>query len=270
MSRVSTRRLGVLVACALVAAAVVPATSAQALQISAARATFKVSFEGTYTATASGQFSGCLKWVPDPSQPDGFSVQSSTIPATATESASFHSTKPARLSLAGPYGSFPLSPEGSGNGKTLIQIQRSSTLHEGGRPDGCDVGNSPTTLPPAGANDCGSQSVHPGFAAANTHSARHNSAKASILPGFFFLDPFQACAVPGGVDFNNFQGKAMDAALRASRPRVSRLFKGSKRIVERGSATVHGVGTDKGSAATYSMTLKVTLTRTKLTRARFR
>jgi hypothetical protein len=268
VSRVSTRRFGSLVACALLAAAV-SATSAGARQLSAARATFNVSFEGSYTATASAPVSDCSGWVADPSQPEGFSIQFHTVTATATETASFHSTRPSRLSLAGPYGSFPLTPEGNRTGKTLIPIQRSSTLHAGDRPDGCDVGDSPTSPPPPAAKDCGSRSVHPGFAAGSVHGAAHNSSKVSILPGFSFLDPFQACGVPGGVVFNNFQQKATDAAIRAARPRVSRLFSGSKRIVEHGTATVHGVGTDKGSAATYTITLKVTLTRTKLSRARF-
>ncbi len=268
MSRVSTRRLGSLVVCALFAAAV-PVASAEARQLSAPRATFNVSFEGTYTATASAPISDCSAWAPDPSQAEGFSIQFHTVTATATENGTFHSTKPARLSLAGPYGSFPLTPEGGKNGKTEIPIQRSSTLHEGGRPDGCDVGDSPTSPPPPAAKDCGSRSLHPGFAAGSIHGAAHNSSKVSILPGFSFNDPFQACGVPGGVVFTNFQQKAMDAAIRAARPRVSRLFSGSKRIIERGSATVHGVGTDKGSAATYTITIKVTLTRTKLARARF-
>jgi hypothetical protein len=268
MSRVATRRLGSLFICALLAAAL-PAASAQARQLSAARATFHVSFEGSYSASASAPISDCSAWAPDPSQSGGFSIQFHTVTATATETGKFHSTKPATITLAGPYGSFPVTPEGSRTGKTEIPIQRTSTLHEGGRPDGCDVGDSPTDPPPPAANDCGSRSVHPGFAAGNLHRAAHNSSRASILPGFFFLDPFKACVVPGGVEFNNFQQKAMEAAVRATRPRVSRLFSGSRRIVERGSATVHGVGTDKGSAATYAATLKVTLTRVKLVRPRF-
>ena len=124
--------------------------------------------------------------------------------------------------------------------------------------------------PPPVASDCGARLATPGLYANNEREARTNRSRASIVAGFDLFPDYQACTVPAGISFGGLQDKAALAALRSSRPRVARLFTGSRRIVEQGSATVHGVGTEPGSAATYTLTLKVTLTRVKLQRARFR
>jgi hypothetical protein len=277
MSRFSRRRVGALIACTLLFAAV-PATSALARQLEPSTATFHVSVQGSYTATVTAP-SNCQHWVPVDGPegfgigPDGFGIGTSTVTASATESATFRSTAPATVSWAGPYGHFPLSTEGDPPdrpGRTSVSLQRSSNLHEAqGLVEGCSVGDSPSSPPPSDPGDCGSRVLKTAFGASNVKLAPANRSKVSVTANFSLRDPYQACFLPGGVEFSGLQGKAGFAAIRATRPLVSRLFRGTRRIVEHGTATVHGVGTDPGSAATYALTLKITLTRTKLHRARF-
>jgi hypothetical protein len=277
LSRFSTRRVGALIACALLFGAV-PARSAHARQLEPSTVTFRVSLQGSYTATVTAP-SDCQHWVPVDGPegfgigPDGFGIGHSPATASATETASFHSTAPATVSWAGPYAHFPLSTEGDPpdrTGRTSVSLQRSSNLHEAqGLVEGCSVGDSPSSPPTPDSNDCGSRALKTDFGASNVKLARTNRSKVSVTANFFLSDPYQACFLPGAVQVGNFQGKAGLAAIRATRPLVSRLFSGSRRIVEHGSATVHGVGTDPGSAVTYTLTLKITLTRTKLHRARF-
>lgn len=253
-------------AAALVGIAAV-APVAEGRQLSAARATFKVSLRGSYTATATAPYDSCSRWEPRADQPGEYDLKFFTMTAMATETAKLHTSKPATLKLAGPYGSIPLSAEGQRAGREAVAIQRSSNVHSpDGAPDGCQAGNSPGSPPQTFPGDCGSKSRKVGYTASAT-GGRSNRTKTSIVAGYSF-DPFHACEVPGGVFFDSLQGKAERAAIRKARPRVSRLFSGSSRITERGSATARGVGSDKGSKATYTMHVKVTLRRSKLERAR--
>jgi hypothetical protein len=247
-------------------AAVAPV--AEGRQLSAARATFKVSLQGSYTATATAPYDTCSRWEPRADRPGEYDLKFFTMTAKATETAKLHTSKPATLKLAGPYGSIPLSAEGQRAGREAVAIQRSSNVHSpDGAPDGCQAGNSPGSPPQTFPGDCGSKSRKVGYTASAT-GGRSNHTKTSIVAGYSLSDPFHACQVPGFVFFDSLQGKAERAAVRKTRPRVSRLFSGSSRIVEHGSATAHGVGSDKGSKATYTMHVKVTVRRSKLQRAR--
>jgi hypothetical protein len=241
---------------------------AEGRQISAARATFRVSLQGSYTATATAPYDSCSRWEPQADQPGQYELKSFTMTAKATETAKLHTTKPAILKLAGPYGGIPLSVEGQHYGRETVAIERSSNVHSAdGAPDGCKSGYEPGSPQQTFPGDCGSRSRKPGFAAGSS-GGRSNRTKISIFAGYSLSDPFQACQVPGDIVFDNLQDKAERTAVRKARPRVSRLFSGSSRIVEKGSATAHGVGTDKGSKATYTMHVKVTVRRSKLERAR--
>jgi hypothetical protein len=246
-------------------AAVTPV--AEGRQLSAARATFKVSLQGSYTATATAPYDSCSRWEPRADRPGEYELKSFTMTAKATETAKLHTTKPAILKLAGPYGGIPLTVEGQHYGRETVAIDRSSNVHsEDGAPDGCESGYEPGSPQKSFPGDCGSRSRKPGTAAGSS-GGRSNRAKISIFAGYSLSDPFHACQLPGGVVFDSLQSKAERAALRKTRPRVSRLFSGSSRIVEHGSATAHGVA-DKGSKAAYTMHVKVTVRRSKLQRAR--
>jgi hypothetical protein len=244
------------------AATAVAAPVAHGRQLSAARASFHISFQGSYSATASSPVDDCSRWV-------GSTTEPFAMTALATETGHFHSIKAATVSFAGPFGSFPLTEEGQRFGRLSLAINRSSNVHSSnGRPDGCDPGNDPGSPQQTFPGDCGLKSRKVGFSASNVRAARTNRSKASILVGYSLNDPFHACGVPGGIFIDNFQQKAELAAERKTLPRVSRLFSGSSRIIEHGSATVRGVGTDQGSKVTYTMRVKVTLRRTKLQRPR--
>ena len=169
-------------------AAVTPV--AEGRQLSAARATFKVSLQGSYTATATAPYDSCSRWEPRADRPGEYELKSFTMTAKATETAKLHTTKPAILKLAGPYGGIPLTVEGQHYGRETVAIDRSSNVHsEDGAPDGCESGFEPGSPQQSFPGDCGSRSRKPGIAAGSS-GGRSNRTKISIFAGYSLSDPF--------------------------------------------------------------------------------